>query len=70
MTFTTWAPPDADRTPGAADCVAMLPDLHTALATYPGELPLLARGTRTSRAASPRWTATLTCSLRRSATGC
>jgi Phosphotransferase enzyme family len=42
MTFTTWAPPDADRTPDAADCVAMLPDLHAALATYPGELPLLA----------------------------
>lgn len=42
MTFTTWTPPDADRTPGAADCVAMLPDLHVALATYRGELPLLA----------------------------
>ena len=42
MTFTEWAPPDADRTPDAADCVAMLPDLHAALATYPGELPLLA----------------------------
>ena len=38
------APPDArpDRTPDVADCLAMLPDLHTALATYPGELPLLA----------------------------
>jgi len=42
MTFTEWAPPDPDRTPEAADCVAMLPDLHAALATYPGELPLLA----------------------------
>ena len=42
MTFTEWAPPDPDRTPDAADCVAMLPDLHAALATYPGELPLLA----------------------------
>ena len=42
MTFTAWAPPDPDRTPDAADCVAMLPDLHAALATYPGELPLLA----------------------------
>ena len=42
MTFTEWAPPGSDRTPDAADCVAMLPDLHAALATYPGELPLLA----------------------------
>jgi Phosphotransferase enzyme family len=42
MTFTQWAPPDADRTPEVADCVAMLPDLHAALASYPGELPLLA----------------------------
>jgi Phosphotransferase enzyme family len=42
MTFTAWAPPDPDRTPDVADCLAMLPDLHTALATYPGELPLLA----------------------------
>jgi hypothetical protein len=41
MTFTTYAPPDPDRTPDVADCVAMLPDLHAALATYPGELPLL-----------------------------
>jgi hypothetical protein len=42
MTFTEWAPPDPDRTPDAADCVAMLPDLYAALDTYPGELPLLA----------------------------
>jgi hypothetical protein len=42
MTFTSWAPPDLDRTTEVADCVAMLPDLHAALATYPGELPLLA----------------------------
>ena len=42
MSFSQWAPPDPDRTPGAADCLAMLPDLHAALATYPGELPLLA----------------------------
>ena len=41
MTFTAWAPPDPDRTPDVADCLAMLPDLHAALATYPGELPLL-----------------------------
>jgi hypothetical protein len=42
MTFTEWAPPDADRTPGVADCVAMLPDLYAALATFPDELPVLA----------------------------
>lgn len=42
MAFTEWAPPDPDRTPEVADCVAMLPDLHAALASYPGELPLLA----------------------------
>ena len=41
MTFTEWAPPDPDRTPDVADCLAMLPDLHAALAGYPGELPLL-----------------------------
>jgi len=41
MTFTAYAPPDPDRTPDVADCVAMLPDLHAALATYPGKLPLL-----------------------------
>jgi hypothetical protein len=70
MTFTTWAPPDADRTPDAADCVAMLPDLHAALATYPVSCRCSRRCTRTSRAASLRWTATPMCSLRRSATGC
>jgi hypothetical protein len=42
ITFTTWAPPDPNRTWDATDCVAMLPDLHAALATYPGELSLLA----------------------------
>jgi phosphotransferase family enzyme len=41
MTFTRWAPPDPDRAPDVAECVAMLPDLHAALASYPGELPLL-----------------------------
>jgi hypothetical protein len=40
MTFTQWAPPDP-LIPSVADCVAMLPDLHRALATFPGELPLL-----------------------------
>jgi Ser/Thr protein kinase RdoA (MazF antagonist) len=42
MTFTQWAPPDADRTPQPADCVATPPDLYAALATFPGDLPLLA----------------------------
>ena len=41
MTFTAFAPPDPDRTTDVDDCLAMLPDLHAALATYPGELPLL-----------------------------
>ena len=41
ITFTAWAPPDLDRTPDLVDCMAMLPDLHAALATCPGELPLL-----------------------------
>ena len=41
VTFTTYAPPDPDRTPEVADCLALLPDLHRALATFPGELPLL-----------------------------
>jgi hypothetical protein len=41
VTFTEYAPPDPDRTPALADCLAMLPDLHEALATFPGELPVL-----------------------------
>ena len=41
LTFTEYAPPDPDRTPDVADCLAMLPDLHAALASFPGELPLL-----------------------------
>ena len=41
MTFTEYAPPEPDRTPDVADCLAMLPDLHEALAAFPGELPLL-----------------------------
>lgn len=40
VTFTEWAPPDEDRAVGVADCVAMLPELHAALATFPGELPV------------------------------
>jgi hypothetical protein len=41
VTFTEYAPPDPDRSPDVADCLAMLPDLHAALATFPGDLPLL-----------------------------
>jgi hypothetical protein len=41
MTFTEYAPPDPERAPAVADCLAMLPDLHAALATFPAELPLL-----------------------------
>ena len=41
ITFTTYAPPDPERTVGPADCAAMLPELHAALRDFPGELPLL-----------------------------
>lgn len=41
MTFTEYAPPDPDRTPEVADCLALLPDLHAALASFPGELAVL-----------------------------
>jgi Phosphotransferase enzyme family len=41
MTFTEYAPPDPGRTPDVADCLAMLPDLHAALADFPGELAVL-----------------------------
>ena len=41
LTFTAYAGPDPDRTPDVADRLAMLPDLHRALAAFPGELPLL-----------------------------
>ena len=41
VTFTEYAPPDPGRTPAVADCLAMLPDLHDALATFPDELPVL-----------------------------
>ena len=44
VAFSYWAyvRPDPDRTPSAADCSAMLVDLHAALRSYPRELPLLA----------------------------
>lgn len=41
MTFTRYAPPDGDREPTVADCLALLPDLHEALSTFPDALPLL-----------------------------
>ena len=41
ISFWTYVEPDPDRTPTAADCSAMLPDLHDALRSYPGELPAL-----------------------------
>ena len=41
MTFTEYAPPDPDRTPDVADCLALRPDLHAALESFPGELAVL-----------------------------
>jgi aminoglycoside phosphotransferase (APT) family kinase protein len=47
--------PDPDRTPTAADCSAMLVDLHAVLRSYPGELPTLAPAVIDP----PRWLTTL-----------
>jgi phosphotransferase family enzyme len=41
ISFWTYLQPDPDRTATAADCAAMLGDLHTVLRSYPGELPLV-----------------------------
>lgn len=41
MSFWTHDLPDPERTPTNDDCSAMLVDLHTTLAAYPGELPML-----------------------------
>jgi hypothetical protein len=41
VSFWTCVEPDPDRTPTAADCSEMLVDLHEALRSYPGELPML-----------------------------
>ncbi len=41
ISFWTYVRTDPDRTPTAADCSAMLVDLHDALRSYPGELPML-----------------------------
>lgn len=41
ISFWTYLQADPDRTPTAADCSAMLVDLHAVLRSYPGELPTL-----------------------------
>jgi hypothetical protein len=41
ISFWTYLRPDPDRAPTAADCSAMLVDLHATLRSYPGELPAL-----------------------------
>lgn len=41
ISFWTYLEPDPDRTPTSADCAVMLPDLHAALRSYPGELPMV-----------------------------
>jgi aminoglycoside phosphotransferase (APT) family kinase protein len=41
ISFWTYLQPDPGRAATAADCAAMLVDLHAALRTYPGELPVL-----------------------------
>ena len=55
ISFWTYLQPDPDRTPTAADCSAMLVDLHAALRRYPGELPTLAPAVIDL----PRWLTTL-----------
>jgi hypothetical protein len=41
ISFWTYLRPDPDRVPTAADCSAMLVDLHGALRSYQGALPML-----------------------------
>jgi Ser/Thr protein kinase RdoA (MazF antagonist) len=41
VSYWTYVRPDPDRMATAADCSAMLVDLHAALRSYPGELPTL-----------------------------
>jgi hypothetical protein len=41
ISFWTYLRPDPTRAPTAADCSAMLVDLHAVLRLYPGELPML-----------------------------
>jgi hypothetical protein len=40
FSYWTYVRPDPDRSPSAADCSAMLVDLHAALRSYPGRLPV------------------------------
>jgi hypothetical protein len=51
LSFWTHITPDPQRTTTTADCAALLPDLHAALATYPGPLPPL----RENTVDLPRW---------------
>jgi aminoglycoside phosphotransferase (APT) family kinase protein len=51
VSFWPFIASDPDRTVSAADCGAMLPDLHAALRTYPGHVPTLAAAT----VDLPRW---------------
>ena len=44
ISFWEYVEPDPNRTPTAADCSAMLVDLHEVLRSYPGELPMLGAG--------------------------
>jgi hypothetical protein len=41
ISFWTYVKPDPHRTPTTDDCSALLPDLHAALRSYPGDLPIL-----------------------------
>jgi hypothetical protein len=41
ISFWTHVEPNPDRTPTTDDCSALLPDLHTVLRSYSGELPAL-----------------------------
>ncbi|MQA80954.1 MAG: phosphotransferase [Streptosporangiales bacterium] len=42
ISFWTHVRPDPDREVTFADCASMLVDLHAAMRTYPGDLPVLA----------------------------
>jgi Ser/Thr protein kinase RdoA (MazF antagonist) len=55
ISFWTYLQPDPDRVPTAADCSAMLVDLHAALRSYPGALPPLAPAV----VDLPRWLAAI-----------
>lgn len=55
VSFWTYLEPDPDREPAAADCAAMLADLHPVLRGYPGELAPLGA----SVVDLPRWLGSL-----------